>query len=299
MPFARLAPRRPDAILLRLRGGLGNQLFQYATGRAATWRLGCELLLDTSAYRGDPLRAFRLDALRISGRVASSAETLFPVASARLGRWIERAGLGRRWPILEEVSAGFDPRVLAIQPPICLQGYWQSERYFSDCRELLLEELQPRTPPPDSIRPLLDLASRAGSVAIHVRRGDYVSNPHARAMHGTLSPEWYESAVATLRQRVGSLGPILMFSDEPEWVQEHLPVAREATMASTRDSADEIAELLLMSRCNHQIIANSSFSWWGAWLNPAPDRMVIAPARWFAREGVDDRDVVPGSWTRL
>jgi hypothetical protein len=291
-------------ICVRLEGGLGNQLFQYAAGRALAVRHGAELLLDDSALRGRSRRAtprqLELQRFRHVGRIASAAEARWLPLMRRLPRLSRVLG---PWLTYVERGLMFNPAFETLSDSTYLVGYWQSPRYFEAIAARLCEELQPVEPM--SARSI-DVAHRiegGESVAVHVRRGDYVTLQAAAALHGTLPIAYYVTAIARLREAVAS-PHFFVFSDEPEWCASNLPLhPEEATFVSHNTGPLAWQDLMLMSRCRHHVIANSSFSWWGAWLadrrSASPQRQVVAPARWFGGQAHDTRDRFPSHWTTI
>ena len=137
---------------------------------------------------------------------------------------------------------------------------------------------------------------QVNAVSVHVRRGDYVNNKNANAFHGVCSPEYYRKAIELIAKRVDS-PKYFVFSDDIEWVKEHIEIPN-AVFVSQKDIADH-EELVLMSKCKHAIIANSSFSWWGAWLNANPNKLVIAPKQWVSDSRVNTVDAIPAEWVRI
>ena len=136
------------------------------------------------------------------------------------------------------------------------------------------------------------------SVAIHLRRGDYVHDPVINAYHGVCGPDYYRTAVREVQRRVPEVRWFL-FTDEPDWVAEHLDLGVPFELVSGNVIADTAQELWLMSRCRHQVIANSSFSWWAAWLGEQKGKVVVAPRRWFVDPTVDTGDLIPEGWIRI
>jgi hypothetical protein len=179
-----------------------------------------------------------------------------------------------------------------------LQGYWQSERYFLKHASTIRKDFTFRQSPSgqnaDLMRTILDSAA----VSIHVRRGDYVSNPKTFANHGICTPEYYFNAIDIMRQRVPN-ARFFAFSDDPQWVTSVLAPRCDGMIVVDHNQAeDSCNDMQLMSLCRHHIIANSSFSWWGAWLNQNPDKIVVAPRNWFAN-GKDSTDLIPETYIRL
>ena len=291
-------------ICVRLMGGLGNQLFQYATGRALAARCRSRLWLDASflAASGDHTRRrFELPVFRIEARIAPAA----------LGSWTRRWGRGNRrqrvlrWlpflsPLryLPETPLQFTPSVLEARGNVYLDGFWQSERYFGSIRPLLLKELDFAHAPDDDTARLVAEVRSCASVAVHVRRGDYVTSPAANEIHGVLGIEYYRAAVEVVRQRVPD-PVVFVFSDDPEWAAAHLTFEVPTVYVSHNQGARNHEDLRIMRTCRHQIIANSSFSWWGAWLNQNPAKVVVAPRRWYRAEHPDVSYMIPDGWIRL
>ncbi len=286
-----------------LQGGLGNQLFQYAAGLAVAQRNDGRLLLNMRLLRRDPKRRLTLDAYPIRAQVVDSSLLRPP---SRLQRWAANAG----WlsgslrqfpfnaPMFEEsdIIGCWDPRVETLHSPVILRGYFQSERYFSTISANLRTELVPLRKPCEAFLRWQSDIREAGpaSASLHVRRGDYASDPAVLAFHGLLGPEYYGPALARLRSSVPGLR-LFVFTDDPAAAASLLPPELAATFVSGQGLSD-IDELTLMSHCRHHIIANSSFSWWGAWLGH-PAGLTIAPRRWFAKPSdAAIRDRFPEHW---
>lgn len=179
---------------------------------------------------------------------------------------------------------------------ILLDGYFQEEIHFLSIREALLQELQPKTPLPETYRAWADQARTAASVAVHIRRGDYVHNAGAAALHGVLPESYYRHAISLIQEKVNE--PLFFFfSDDIEWVKSHFADTGGIFISSPEGTPHH--DLELMRQCRHQVIANSSFSWWGAWLNTHPDKVVIAPEQWFADKEMNRRISLPENWLRI
>lgn len=293
-----------DAVVtVRLLGGLGNQMFQYATGRSLAIRLGAELLLDVSAFECDELRKYELANFRISARICNLEEFMRGgVKDGVFGRWASKVRGRRRWRtvVFKEPSFTYDPEFARLSAPVYLDGYWQSERYFADQAGLLRDEFVLKSPIDsrnERVIASIELAG-AASVSLHVRRGDYVSNPQTAQYHGVCSLDYYVAAIKYISSRVSD--PVFfVFSDDLEWVRANLQTDHTVMFVDVNDASQGAWDMELMRKCRHHVIANSSFSWWGAWLNPHPDKIVIAPRRWFSGASHDTRDLIPASWVRL
>jgi hypothetical protein len=287
-------------IAVRLMGGLGNQLFQYAVGRCVSDARAARLVLDLGWFAADypksvHRRTFELEGLAASEARIELSESEIDRLEAPLGRRRRFLRSSPRLHVIRERNVGlFDATVLDAPDASLLVGYWQSEKYFSPIAEVLRAEitewLAHAAPTPDGV-------VTADTIGIHVRRGDYVSNPEAAARHGVLEAAYYERAVAFVCSRTAARR-VLVVSDDPEWARDHLAfdVPTDHLGTSTDDALTAFA---VLGRCVHHVIANSSFSWWAAWFNNNPERIVVAPRRWFRDSALATSDLVPSSWHRL
>ena len=284
-------------ILFRACGGLGNQLFQYATARALALRSTACLAVDRGWYDaigpGITPRAFELSRYPLPLRDATAAER-------RLGAIVSRRALGWLGPlvgmraIVESAASPLPPR--RVTGRAYLTGYWQDERGFSDIRDTLRRDLVPIEPPGPEDAEVLRMIGDGESVSVHVRRGDYVTDPAAAARHGTCPPAYYERAMASVAERVAN-PTFFLFSDDPAWTAANLRIPWPHRHVAHNSPAAAVQDLRLMAACRHHCIANSSFSWWGAWLAEEPGSVVVAPDRWFAGGGGDR--IVPPRWERI
>lgn len=296
-------------IIVRLMGGLGNQMFQYAAARRLALRHGAEVAFDLSAFdeapSGDTPRKFELHHLSVSARLATPLETAemsgaYRSALQKAHSWLRRVTGQKCYSrnVFVERDSSFCSEVLNLPDNVYLRGYWQSEKYFQDVTKSLRDELMVRNDPSGRNRELLSRISATQSVAVHFRRGDYANNPETSAYHGTPSPEYYRQAISFLCERVEN--PFLyVFSDEPEWVKQNMAFSVPAEIVDHNPPEMGYEDLRLMSSCKHAIIANSSFSWWGAWLIRNPDKLVIAPHRWLNRAEDSISDRLPPGWLQV
>lgn len=291
-------------IITQVIGGLGNQMFQYATARALAIRLNTDLLLDIAAYDAKKMhQGFELQRIfNIHAGIANSEDV------RRVLGWQAFPGVGRllRHRIFSRFRSGTwfaEPHYfywdgLSHATEECyLSGYWQSERYFADAAAILRAEFAFTLPASEQNARLAQQIEAANSISLHVRRGDYVSNNKSHAVHGSCSPEYYRRAVQYMAQQVAD-PHFYIFSDDMEWVRQELRLPFPCKYVENNRGSESYNDMRLMSLCKHHIIANSTFSWWGAWLNSSPQKIVIAPERWF----VDDRntaDLYPKGWIRL
>ena len=288
-------------IVMRLKGGLGNQLFQYALGRYLSHTKNTTLELDTASYHIDRLRVYRLDSFEI---VATASDRLPFFSTEGRARHLNKViqavkGLfSRPFQIIRERHFSFDPSVFDCSDQAYLDGFWQSEQYFAPIADVIRHDLRLKNPLPPVLQELSSQIQGTNAVAVHVRRGDYVSNPITTAYHGVCSAQWYEDAAKHMMQKV--VNPtFFVFSDDYEWVRENIHFDAPTVFIPPSPDGQECNDMHVMSLCQHNIIANSSFSWWGAWLNANPNKIVISPKQWFAAGNHDTKDLIPHSWIRL
>ncbi|EYS96939.1 alpha-1,2-fucosyltransferase [Cupriavidus sp. SK-4] len=287
-------------IVTRVIGGLGNQMFQYAAGRALARRLGVPLKIDSSGFADYPLHNYGLHHFALKAVQAGDREIPSGRAENRWAKALRRFGLGTELRVFRERGFAVDPEVMKLPDGTYLDGYWQSESYFAEMTQELRRDFQIATPPTsENAEWLARIGGDEGAVSIHVRRGDYVTNASANAVHGTCSLDYYMRAARYVAENIGVKPTFYVFSDDPDWVAENLHLGHETRYVRHNDSARNYEDLRLMSACRHHIIANSTFSWWGAWLNASEKKVVIAPAQWFRDEKFDTRDLLPPTWTKL
>jgi hypothetical protein len=290
-------------VIVKLMGGLGNQMFQYAAARRLAHARRTELKLDTSYFATDSLRRYALDHFNLHEHFAT-AEDIARVARGGLNpfilagtRLLQATRPYHRRRCIRERQFHFDRRILDAPGDVYLDGYWQSEKYFADIRGIIQAEFTPKRPLVDAgAREMLQQIQGCVSVGVHLRRGDYVSDPRINAYHGVCDSEYYETSVRLLTDRYPH-AHLFIFSDDPESALADAPLGYPGTVVGRAITAADHEEFLLMTCCQHFIIANSTFSWWAAWLGTNPDKLVFAPGRWFTHELHDTRDLLPSGWT--
>lgn len=286
-------------IIINLKGGLGNQMFQYALGRKLSLQNNDVFKIDTSGLEsakkvGDVYRPLTIDKFNIEKNIASNEE---------VNRLKYPYGFLSRWwhfiaqKLLRQYHVGWEPWVLRESKDMYLDGYWQSYKYFHDIRETILSDFTLVTPLSDAAQSIANEMAENNSVSILIRRGDYVSNPKANAVHGTCSISYFEKSIKHIQDHVDK-PKWFVFSDDIEWVRENLPLHGGYVFCSGPEIVD-YEQLTLMSLCKHNIIANSSFGWWGAWLNRNPKKVVVAPTPWFNTHIDRHKDLIPETWKKL
>lgn len=285
-------------VVVGLSGGLGNQMFQYAAGRSLSARLGVSLMLDLSWFGGQVGRQYALSKFNIKAETSIQLAWLPSQVSAIASR------LSRRYlpsvmgvPVWREPHFHYASEFAKLSGVVFLEGYWQSHRYFLEIRSQLLQEFALREHLSPSCAKLLDRISVCDAICVHVRRGDYLSNPIAAKVHGTCTVDYYHAGVREICQ--GLTRPhCFVFSDDPAWVRASLIFDCPMTVVDVNGPDNAHFDLMLMAACRHFLIANSSLSWWGAWLGRQVGKKVIAPARWFLTTDKDTRDLLPETWQR-
>lgn len=257
-------------------GRTANNLFQYALGRVLAERHGVPLVMDGSWFNREGW-----DKVSCLRRLPIQARLVRPLSLA--SRALRKLVNKHHWeyrgvPVLRERDHDhrFDPRLLEAPPDCVLMGYFQTPLYFQGMEASLREELRmDHLPWPDATRRMADRLAAPGGVAVHVRRDDYVRNPNLNVC----GPTYYRRAMDLLRSRHTGLR-FHIFSDDPGWCREHFASADCEVCDLPGATVDPLHDLFLMSRARRHIIANSTYSWWGAWLAEPAGREVLMPSLW-------------------
>lgn len=286
-------------IITRIIGGLGNQMFQYAAGRALSLRLHTECKIDISGFKTYPLHnGYGLGAFVLHPEIATDEEIInLRGNEGGVSRLFRRIGLSSA-SYFKEKSLGFNPSYLTLGNNHFLDGYWQSEKYFSSYEKIIRQDFEFAHPLSSQNQIFKDKIKNTHSVSLHIRRGDYVNDAKTNHFHGTCSPEYYQKAVHLIAEKI--ISPVFfVFSDDIAWCKTNLNLEFPTYFVDTSNDVSPHEDMHLMSLCSHHIIANSTFSWWGAWLNPNPTKMVIAPKQWFANPRIKNPDIIPNNWISL
>lgn len=289
------------SVIIKLHGGLGNQLFQYALGKSIALNNKVAVKFDTSWFPTQEKRKYELDHFRVTPVFAERDEVVALKKYRRnngiTGRIQELLHVDRSRYIIER-GLRFHPDILQTQPPAYLDGYWQSEKYFKDIASIVRSEFQVVSLPNGENKTMLSAIQEQNSIAVHVRRGDYVQDPRANTFHGTPSILYYEQAARFVMQKIVQ-SVFYVFSDDLSWVRDNIRFPAQTVYVGQNNTETGFEDLRLMSSCKHHIIANSTFSWWGAWLGEHEGQIVIAPKTWFNDPTQDSRDLVPKRWIRM
>ncbi|WP_174803437.1 alpha-1,2-fucosyltransferase [Martelella limonii] len=294
-------------IVVNIMGGLGNQMFQYACGQAIAAQTGHEV-----RYAVDTIGAF---ATARSLELERAFGIDLPVAGTRdlegiLGRWraaptVRRAlarpeaRLFRGKRFIAEQRFAFIPDLKArAAAGAYLHGYWQSARYFEERASQIAQSFTFQGKLDPSNQAVISRIADGPAIGIHIRRGDYVSNPAASAAHGALPGAFFIDTVRQLRATMPG-ARVFAFSDDPAWVKANLvEQVGNCECVSHNTGENSFRDMQLMARCDALVISNSSFSWWAAWLNARPEKIIIAPKQWFADPRLDGSAIVPDTWMR-
>ncbi len=291
-------------VISNIIGGLGNQMFQYAAGRALALRQGTDYFLDISGFGNYGLhQGFELQRIFSCPAKIASRSDVKNMLGWQSSPWIRRilsqpafASL-RRKELLVEPHFRYWAEINAAPANSYLLGYWQSEKYFEDRAAIISSDFTFRRPLDKRNEEIISLINQCNAVSLHVRRGDYAKNPKTLAVLGLCSLAYYHAAVKYVADRIES-PHFFIFSDDIEWVMENLRMDFPCEFIDHNKGKESYRDMQLMSLCRHHITANSSFSWWGAWLNPSTDKIVIVPRKWFTN-GNSVEDLFPQTWVKL
>lgn len=290
-------------IIVKLQGGIGNQFFQYALGRQLSELNGSVIKLDITSFKQDPFqREFSLEKYATKINIANIHEINLLRSQPqhvfiRIARMALKLGPKSTSTHILEKNRKFDPKILNLKDNVYLEGYWQSEKYFSGVANNIRKELQLKKPIPSEYQKSAEKIRSTKAVSLHIRRGDYISNPAVRLKHGYCSDNYYQKSIEFICSIIPD-ATFFIFSDEIEWVKINFRINQPSEFVSLQEHNDPHEELRLMSLCQHNIIANSSFSWWAAWLNGNSDKLVLAPRQWLQRS-IDTPDIIPKSWVKI
>lgn len=291
-------------IITLLSGGLGNQMFQFAAGEALAAKLGQQHKLDTSFYSiYDTNRVYELDRVFAKQFELATNADLEKVLGWKKSIYFHPfwRRVYRKFPVSKDwvVEPGFTYwSNFWEQGKNCLiEGIWQSVKYFDNYAGIVRDALQFKMEEFTDLS-LIEKITKSNSVSIHIRRGDYVANNKTFGYHGICEDEYYVKAIEHFRSRFADI-KLFIFSDDLEEAKKILKPYQSICHFVDGNSGDKSHfDMMLMSRCKHNIIANSTFSWWGAWLNQNPEKAVIAPKNWFSAD-ISDKDLIPSSWIRV
>jgi hypothetical protein len=294
-------------IVVKLIGGLGNQMFQYAFAKNLALKHAVDLKLDVSGFSKHfntanyTNRNFELDVFNINCPVASETE----IASFQKSKFLKAIDYVSLWlPIkssffyLREPQFYYFRKATFAPKNTYIDGYWHSEKYFSSIRSVLLNDFVLSQELSADAQLVADEIKNKNAVAIHVRKGDYISSATNLSIYKTITADYYKDAMKRIADKFQDV-VFYVFSDEPEWFRNNVKTDFATVYVDEKMKHKSYEDLYLMSLCKHNIIANSSFSWWGAWLNQHPDKMVVAPKIWYNDSKKNTKDLIPSNWIQL
>lgn len=288
----------------RLDGGLGNQMFQYAYGCYLASKYETELLLDLDSFANQPPHGYLLHRFQINASVLSPTQSHLvprryrPEISKR-GSWsglvwnrLAAAKMRRH----KEKPFGFQPQHLAPGNNRYLVGYWQSEKFFPGMRESLLQQFRLREQPSPKTLAIAESMQATNSIALHIRRGDYLNNPEAARLYHNLESNYYRRCVEQWSEQHAN-PQVYIFSNDPQWCSDNVTFDHKTHFVDHNDASTAHEDLFLISQARCCVVANSTFSWWGAWLNQRADKSILAPDTWFQPQTLDGSSIIPKSWS--
>lgn len=292
-------------IIVRLMGGLGNQMFQYALGKRIALLRNTNVKTDVSflkdATYNHTIRKFELDVFSSNIQIATDSEVnnFSSVQKSKIKKGIQRV-LPFIFPYhtFGEPTHEYNALILTSPKNSLLIGYWQTEKYFLPIQDIIRKEFTFKRTLGGLNAKFADEIKSENSVSIHIRRGDYVHHSETSLFHGICTPEYYTAAIELIKSKVNNIH-LYIFSDDMLWVKTNMEFDVPVTYIDDNSGDDSYIDMYLMSLCKHNIIANSSFSWWGAWLNNNPHKNVVAPSKWFNNTTVNINDVIPVGWHKL
>ena len=287
-----------------MQGGIGNQMFQYAAGRALSILMQQPFFLDLQDFRGYSLhQGFQLNDvfnLDVSTADEQMLNTKLGFRNQKFLRKLLKRPLfkfmrGSQFVI--EPHYHYWQELNTYRSCAYLYGYWQSEKYFQSIKSIIRSDFKFLHALDSRNALLADEIQNSLSVSVHIRRGDYLSNYRTSKIMHTCEPDYYQRAITHLSEQLNK-PKFYIFSDDIAWVKDHLSVPAETIFIEHNIGKESYRDMQLMSLCKHNITANSSFSWWGAWLNDNPNKLVVVPRKWFVNN-INDQDLVPDKWVRL
>lgn len=284
-------------VIIKLMGGLGNQLFQYAFGKAYGIKNKKIIRFDIDAYSQEGMKKFSTKREYLLDYFNTSEKGKFPYSSLKRNKIFSFFLKAFNFKEIKEMEFGFNELFFEDNGSVVFDGYWQTEKYFSEIEDIIRNEFILKKIFSVKNFEIANDIFRKNSISIHIRRGDYINDKNTNKFHGVCPIEYYKKAINYIIKNVKE-PHFFIFSDDIEWVKNNMKIDIKYTYVSN-NKLKNYEELILMSYCKHNIIANSSFSWWGAWLNANIEKIVIAPSKWFANENINTRDIIPQNWIKI
>jgi hypothetical protein len=292
-------------VIAQITGGLGNQLFQYAAAKSLSLHHNVPLSLEVSSFYRKELpelevpRDFELFNFTGITEKIISVEELSSLIDLKKTNVLPKMIIpAYRKDIYTEPYYHFDKNFFKSKKKVFLKGGWQSEKYFKSHENEIRNNLHLKDALVERVLEKANTLKIETSVAVHIRRGDYLRKKIIYEWHGVMDKEYYTKAFELLKSKTNA-SKAYYFTDDVDWVSENLLPLFDGEIISGNITKSHYEDLYLMSQCKHNIIANSSFSWWGAWLNGHKDKIVIAPKKWFGNGPKDTQDIIPEGWHKV
>ena len=297
-------------IVVKLMGGLGNQMFQYAFAKNlsiknnTSLKIDLSFLLDRSPRENFIFRDFDLDIFNINFEVVQENEiengSLFNASKGLLSSLFSKKKSLEDFKLIEE-HFYFEKKNIKEDKDIYLEGYWQSEKYFLENEKTIRKEYNFKYSLSEAEVKLNNLLSQVESVCVNFRRTDFLDLKNSADTHGVVEYDYYIKAIDLIAKRIKS-PHFFIFSDDIEWCKENVKITYPITFVEHSFKGEKFSSYLqLMKNCKHFIIPNSTFAWWAAWLSESKDKIVIAPNNWFKDPTLQSQtsDIIPSSWIKL
>ena len=286
-------------IVVRLMGGLGNQLFQYAAARHLAHLNNTELYLDIKSLEntptGETIGQFELDKFNINAKIAdeSTLKSFLGCGFTKKDKFMTQFfSVGRRKKY-EFNNYGFDEHLLNLHGNYYIKGFFQSEKYFKDIASIISQELEVKKELININQEIIDEIKSKNSVSIHIRRGDHAKNLTSMDAHSLCSKDYFKKSIKYMKENVGANCKFYLFTDDKEWVKNEMTMDENCELISGNST---IEDFYLMSLCKHNIISNSTYSWWAAWLNMNPEKIVVMPKYWTNHLVTEEIKLKPKNW---
>jgi hypothetical protein len=293
-------------IIVNLKGGLGNQMFQYAMGRRLSYlsnqvmKFDLTFLKSVNHHPNVTRRDYELSILNVQENFAADDEVKKYRNSGTqiLNKCFPNY---RANPYVKEKHFYFDSSIMTLSGDRYLDGHWMSEKYFLEIESIIRAEFTFKREILNNGKYLQSHILNSNSVCVQVRRGDYITNPKVAEIHQTTSLSYFEQGIALIKSKVKN--PVFfVFSDDIKWCEENLISLKNVHFVEKQlayEGADNSDYLQLMIACKHFIISNSTFAWWAAWLSASPGKIVVAPMNWFNNNKIITRDIYPIDWIKI
>lgn len=287
-----------NRFIVKFNGGLGNQMFQFAFARALELKTGVKTFFDMSFFEKKYSRPYELN--------------IFNLETKQINDFLSKLKLNIIWKFRKKLNGKnflglnfysephfeFDENLFKLEPNTYIEGFFQTENYFKDIEDKLRNDFQFKNQPSEENKKLIERINNTNSISLHIRRGDYVQKKRYQNVYATCSLDYYRRGVEYIAERFATPN-LFIFSDDIEWVKTNLDLPYESTYVSHNKGRNSYEDMRLMSLCKHNVIANSSFSWWGAWLNNNKEKVVISPLKWFNDDNIVQTDIIPNGCIRI